>query len=325
MCDCKDNIVKKGLFIFLLGICFIFLLSTLLYLNYYNMGLPICFQGKTLLNQDEESGFSSDQFVLYENDYGNNDDPDYLKFVRNQWIISPSTKPRTLKEIKGNGDYSQVWQSPMIDKLLSEKRNGFYVECGAANGEFISNTLFFELNRNWSGLLVEPNFAFFQDLLRTNRKAYAANVCLNTKNVSKKQKFSEYSWWGGIPTNLEEVNKEVQIVTVQCFPLEVLLRALQVDHVDYFSLDVEGAELEIIKTIPFGKITIEIIGLEYRVTNGGGTQATKNLDKTLKKLASLRKFFNETGIYKEVGILPIEGRDKKTIDEMGLDVFFQKI
>jgi len=41
---------------------------------------------------------------------------------------------------------------------------------------------------------------------------------------------------------------------VPCFPMETMLLALNQTHVDYFSLDVEGLELEVLQTIPFDKV-----------------------------------------------------------------------
>ena len=41
---------------------------------------------------------------------------------------------------------------------------GFFIEAGAFDGEISSNTLFFELKQNWTGLLVEPNPDIFQML-----------------------------------------------------------------------------------------------------------------------------------------------------------------
>ena len=38
---------------------------------------------------------------------------------------------------------------------------------------------------------------------------------------------------------------------VRCFPLSSILQAVGIQHVDFFSLDVEGAELQILKTLPF--------------------------------------------------------------------------
>ena len=39
--------------------------------------------------------------------------------------------------------------------------------------------------------------------------------------------------------------------------------ALNVSHIDYFSLDVEGQELNVLKTIPFDKIDISVLSVEY--------------------------------------------------------------
>ena len=43
---------------------------------------------------------------------------------------------------------------------------------------------------------------------------------------------------------------------VPCYPLETLLLALNVTKVDFISLDVEGQEVPILKTIPFDKVTV---------------------------------------------------------------------
>ena len=40
------------------------------------------------------------------------------------------------------------------------------------------------------------------------------------------------------------------------------MRALQFPTVDYFSLDIEGAEFQVLKTIPFGIANINLFGIE---------------------------------------------------------------
>lgn len=56
------------------------------------------------------------------------------------------------------------------------------MECGACDGEFQSNTLYLELKRNWTGLLIEPNRKNYQQLLKTNRRAFYINACLSPYN-----------------------------------------------------------------------------------------------------------------------------------------------
>jgi len=44
----------------------------------------------------------------------------------------------------------------------------------------------------------------------------------------------------------------------ECFPLASILLALNQTVVDYFSLDVEGAEFSILKAIPFESVQIKV-------------------------------------------------------------------
>lgn len=47
-----------------------------------------------------------------------------------------------------------------------------------------------------------------------------------------------------------------------CIPAEVLLKVLDVHQIDFFSLDVEGAEMDILRTFPFHKITVDVWAIE---------------------------------------------------------------
>jgi hypothetical protein len=48
------------------------------------------------------------------------------------------------------------------------------------------------------------------------------------------------------------------LITVQCFPFYSFLLAYGRTSVDFFSLDVEGHELKILKTIPWHKVDIKV-------------------------------------------------------------------
>ena len=52
----------------------------------------------------------------------------------------------------------------------------------------------------------------------------------------------------------------MQVVSkVKCFPLTSLLAAMNVNHVDFFSLDVQGVEFSILQTLPFDdSLTIDV-------------------------------------------------------------------
>jgi len=71
------------------------------------------------------------------------------------------------------------------------------VEAGAFDGEIISNTLAFELEYGWSGLLVEPNPAAFDLLTKKHRKAWIINACLSTKAYPQIVEFDLSGLGGG--------------------------------------------------------------------------------------------------------------------------------
>lgn len=56
------------------------------------------------------------------------------------------------------------------EKYFKNKMNGVFIELGAVDGIYISNTKYLEDNFNWTGLLIEPNYKEFKklEINRTN-------------------------------------------------------------------------------------------------------------------------------------------------------------
>ena len=96
-------------------------------------------------------------------------DPNVVSMIRDQWIVGPSNQTLNLAS-PSTTHYSQYNQSAFIDELLHQRRAGFFIEAGAADGERFSNSLFFEKYRGWSGLLVEANPKTYSILLTRNRQ-----------------------------------------------------------------------------------------------------------------------------------------------------------
>ena len=103
---------------------------------------------------------------------------------------------------------------------------------------------------------------------------------------------------------------------IQCFPFHAIIRALGVKRIDYFSLDIEGAEEDVLRTIPLDKIYIDIFTIEYSMP--GHEESFKKGEKArlnTEKLNRLRDFFKQSGLYKEIGILPWGTHDNKAKEE----------
>ena len=57
----------------------------------------------------------------------------------------------------------------------------------------------------------------------------------------------------------KEVKANANVIKTMCFPFHSILFAIGNPSVDYFSLDVEGVELDILKTIPWNKVEIKVV------------------------------------------------------------------
>jgi len=175
--------------------------------------------------------------------------------------------PRLLHE-PGRRFFSEAGQDEQIDKLFNEKQNGFFIEAGAYDGEYHSNTLFLEMTRNWTGLLIEPNPRAYRELLMKDRRVYATSSCIRDKFSIVP--FLAYGMEGGIVDNARMVSRVqatqhelyASVINVTCFPLDVMLESVGVTQVDVFSLDVEGSELDVLKSIPFSRVNIKMFVIE---------------------------------------------------------------
>ena len=64
---------------------------------------------------------------------------------------------------------------------------------------------------------------------------------------------------------------------MSCLPLHALLHMFGITRVDLFSLDVEGAELEVLKTVDFSAVRINVIVVEQDGGNPEKEEAVRQL------------------------------------------------
>ena len=208
-------------------------------------------------------------------------------------------------------DYSQHGQSAFVDRHLNGRRGGFYVESGASDGKTGSNSLFFELERNWTGLLVEANPQSFASLLKMGRRAWALNACLSPTGGMTTVRFRPAGGIGGIVDHMPPGHRKLvdkyglDDVNVTCFAFDDVIAALPlsppVERIDYWSLDVEGAELSILGTIKWSEfVPIDVISVEYKIKDSSGRTDGR---ETESKLTALRQYFAGTGLYRELGTI----------------------
>lgn len=171
-----------------------------------------------------------------------------------------------------------------LDKKLEryvDYDNGFYVELGANDGYSQSNSYYFELNRGWKGILVEPvphNFIFCSRLRSKNNAIYC-NACVD---FNFQQKYVDMNYANlmtrsenlesDLPQQNEYIERSQRFLKpwekefqfgAQAIPLSELLDISKAPKViDFLSLDVEGAELTVLKGIDFNKYNFHYMLIE---------------------------------------------------------------
>ena len=173
--------------------------------------------------------------------------------------------------------YSQDNQDKYLEtNIFKGYKNGFFIDVGAHNGKTFNNTLYFEENNNWNGINIEPIQKVYNDLVINRPKNININcaVCNNDGKTEFILNRGYTEMISGIKNtfdnrHLDRLQREnklhgstSEIIEVETKKLETICDSHKISHINYLSIDVEGGELEVIKSINFNKVYIDVIGFE---------------------------------------------------------------
>jgi len=173
-----------------------------------------------------------------------------------------------------------------LDKKLEKYiniDNGYFIELGGNDGKTQSNTLYFERYRKWTGILIEPTPHNFLKCL-SNRNSNTKVFCNACVSFGYRDKYVEiiYSNLMSVPVGLEsdiadpcahaelggkflkknEVHFKFGAIAKTLN--SIMYEANSPKIIDLLSLDVEGAELEVLKGIQFDQYSFRFMCIESR-------------------------------------------------------------
>ena len=151
----------------------------------------------------------------------------------------------------------------LIDYIFKSKKKGVYLDVGCQHPVSNNNT-YLLYKRGWSGINIDldpKNIRLF-NLERPNE----INICKCVSSDNSKKDL--FFFHPGSPINSLEKktikNKSnFSLKKIKTFTLNSILENHKVRHIDYFNLDVEGHEIDILKNFEIKYYKPKVISVEF--------------------------------------------------------------
>lgn len=151
---------------------------------------------------------------------------------------------------------------------------GVFLEIGALNGVQFSNTFSYEHALAWRGILVEAHPSNGAELRKADRPRaaiFTSAACAISDLVSPGA--VRFSTRGGpVATDLDHAAPSFLRqwapalgegdVSVPCVPLQLIVDATGLWDIDLFSLDVEGAEQDVLESLDLSRTNVKVLMVE---------------------------------------------------------------
>ncbi|MFZ4599968.1 MAG: FkbM family methyltransferase [Terrimicrobiaceae bacterium] len=156
-----------------------------------------------------------------------------------------------------NTTYSMVdcFQNPIdktLDAIFNKKLFGFYIELGGFDGITQSNTAFFEFNREWKGILIEPSPIAFEKCVIARPKSICFQAACVSNDYSGSTIMGDFNGVTMSSVNGARLNSN-NLIEVPARTLESILDESPKRTIDFLSLDCEGYELNVLKGLNLNK------------------------------------------------------------------------
>lgn len=173
--------------------------------------------------------------------------------------------------------YGQYLQDKFLNEIVFKShRNGVFVDVGAHDGRSLNNTLFFEENYDWKGINIEPIPKIFETLCKYRPNCINLNCAVSsdecqqeficnsgyTEMLSGLKKHYHDKHYMRLNYELNINGGETNVIDVNTKRLETIFNEYNIKHVNYLSIDVEGAEFDVIQSINFDSVFIDVIQFE---------------------------------------------------------------
>jgi FkbM family methyltransferase len=175
--------------------------------------------------------------------------------------------------------FSQFGEDLVLESFFERKgiQNGFYVEIGAFEPIYLSNTYYF-YKKGWRGILIEPNPLSFRKLNERRKGDILLNVAVSDHDGTV-DFVCDRAYSGIIDQNYLFSEKGKESLKIQCKRLENILSANVPNgqKIHFMSIDCEGHDETILHTNDWARFRPLVLLIEEH-----GDQAKESVLEYLK-------------------------------------------
>ena len=161
---------------------------------------------------------------------------------------------------KHEGDASQFGQSSVVEILLESLEGGVFVDIGANNPKYNSNSYYLEVIKNWSGYAFEP-LDFYKERYAETRPSTVFHCCAIGTDFEDKwlQVGQGQEGWEDQLSTVRDDDSYSNSLNIKVMPLSHFNLP---NKVDFLSIDVEGSETKVLGGINWNEFNAQIICIE---------------------------------------------------------------
>ena len=195
-----------------------------------------------------------------------------------RWLDQHPDNPARLAASPKQG-FGQLGQDLWVLRRTGFKYGGFFVDVGASDGVLMSNTFLLEKTYRWRGICLEPNRDTFPRLVR-NRDCTCRPECAYSESdkvlpfvpagpFGSLEEFADSDSHGPLRGPARPRTHDVCTISLN----DLLEQEDAPRDIEYVSIDVEGAEYEVLRAFDFDRWRVRHWTVEHNFADSRGKVA----------------------------------------------------
>ena len=166
--------------------------------------------------------------------------------------------------------YSQCGEDIIIDFALSQMNinNPYYIDIGAHHPYYLSNTAYF-YEKGCTGICIEPDPSLFEEIKKYRKKDICLNIGVGINNMTESDFYiinpstlNTFSKEEAIKYDKSKNHSIEKVIKMPLMKINEIINKYAKLKPNLMSIDIEGLDLQVLKTIDFNTFMPEVICVE---------------------------------------------------------------